>query len=123
MCKEAATKPMFSMHSEGSMAKQLFHRSPGHLPTIQTCEPKMFQASPESRCKHTSALLEDGKGWGHKRGEIPENTLLFESRAFQGFSSIFQAFLKCIFRGSGTMKNACEFLDSKNQGVFRDFSG
>ena len=64
--------------------------------------------------------LEDGKGWGHKRGDlkmpfstwkIPENTLIFESRNFQAF---FMAPLprkmheKCL-------KNAW----FENQGVFK----
>ena len=51
-----------------------------------------------------------------------ENTLIFESRVFQAFFKHFSG----IFRGSGTMKNACKFLDSKIRvfsGIFRDFSG
>ena len=38
---------------------------------------------------------EDGKGWGHKRGDL-KTTLIFESRVFQAFfkhfSGIFRAF-------------------------------
>ena len=54
---------------------------------------------------------EDGKGWGHKRGDL--KTPWFSN---QGFFRYFQAFFRhfsCVFRGSGAMKNAWKFLYSK----------
>ena len=82
-----------------------------------------FEKRPEkSPTKNYALFSEDGKGWGHKRGDLKTPGFLNQG-SFRHFQAFFRHF-SGIFRGSGAMKIAWKMIDSKIRvfsGIFQGF--